>query len=113
MKSVRIISTALIIIAFLWMGAKFTLTPPKPELTELHQDKVVLYATEWCGYCAKTRAFLKEKNIDYVEYDIEKSAEGKAQYQLLNGRGVPLVIVKGKLIRGYNPSVIQDVFSDN
>lgn len=109
MKSLRIISTVLIITAFVWGGAKLTLTPPKPELTELHKDKVVLYATEWCGYCAKTRAFLKEKNIDYVEYDIEKSAEGKAQYQSLNGRGVPLVIVKGKLIRGYNPSLMQSL----
>lgn len=109
MKNLRIISTAFIIIAFIWMGAKLTLAPPKPELTDMHKDKVVLYATEWCGYCAKTRAFLKQNNIDYMEYNIEKSAEGKAQYQSLNGRGVPLIIIKGKLIRGYNPSLMQSL----
>lgn len=111
MKHLRIASTALIIIAFVWMGAKLTLSASKPELTDMHKDKVVLYATEWCGYCAKTRTLLKENNISYVEYDIEKSAEGKSQYQSLNGRGVPLVIVKGQLIRGYNPSLMQELLS--
>ena len=109
MKNLRIISTAFIIIAFVWMGAKLTLSAPKPELTDMHKNKVVLYATDWCGYCAKTRAFLKQNNIDYVEYDIEKSAEGRVQYQSLNGRGIPLVIVKGKLIRGYNPDLLKEL----
>jgi len=32
---------------------------------------VVLYATDWCGYCAKTRKFLAERGIAYTEFDIE------------------------------------------
>ena len=30
------------------------------------QAKVVLYGTDWCGYCAKTRAYFKENKIDAV-----------------------------------------------
>jgi mycoredoxin len=108
MKSLRLFSILLIILAFGWAATKLTFSS-KPETSTLHQDKVVLYATAWCGYCAKTRAFFKENNIDYIEYDIEKSTEGRAQYQSLNGRGVPLVIVKGKLIRGYNPGLMQSL----
>jgi glutaredoxin len=74
----------------------------------LHQEDVILYATQWCGYCKKTRAFLRSKGIDYIEYDIEKSATGRQQYDSLNGNGVPLLVVKSEIIRGYNTQAIMN-----
>ena len=73
------------------------------EYAPFHQEGVVLYATDWCGYCKKTRGFFAEKGIEYVEFDIEKSAEGRKQYEQLKGRGVPLVVANGMVIRGYSP----------
>ena len=70
------------------------------------EPSVVLYATEWCKYCRMARRFLIENNIDYVEYDIEKSPEGNKRYEALGGRGVPLLDVNGRVIRGYNPDEI-------
>lgn len=68
---------------------------------------IVLYATEWCGYCQKTREFFAENNIEYIEYDIEKSAERNREYKELGGRGVPLVNVAGTIIHGYDPRSIR------
>ncbi len=76
------------------------------ETTLIHEEGVFLYATDWCGYCEKTRKFLDEKNIEYHEYDIEKSAQGKQEYDEMNGNGVPLLIVNSEIIRGYNTSSI-------
>lgn len=67
--------------------------------------RVVLYATSWCGYCKKTRELLEANNVEYYEYDIEKSAEGRAQHKELGGRGVPLLIVKDVVVKGYNRGV--------
>lgn len=64
--------------------------------------EVVLYATEWCGYCQKTRELLADNNIPYVEYDIERSEQGFREYKSLGGRGVPVVNVKGTVIHGYS-----------
>ncbi len=50
---------------------------------------------------------MRNENIEFIEYDIEKSREGREQYEKLNGRGVPLIVVKGKIIRGYNPQAIK------
>lgn len=72
----------------------------------VQQGDVVLYATAWCGYCQKTRTFLADQNIPYVEYDIEKSGEGRHQYNELKGSGVPLLNIKGTVVRGYNPDGI-------
>lgn len=76
---------------------------PPPDYSQLHPGKVILYATEWCGYCAKTRQFMDRANIPYVEYDIEKSSEGKRQYDALGARGVPVLLVKGEVVVGYDP----------
>ncbi|TBU72650.1 NrdH-redoxin [Pseudomonas daroniae] len=70
------------------------------------QGEVILYATSWCGYCAKTREFLGERGIAYTELDIEKSSEARRAYDALGGRGVPVLNVNGTVIHGYNPQGI-------
>ncbi len=63
---------------------------------------VVLYATQWCGYCQKTRELFARHGIRYVEFDIEKSSQGYEQFKRLGGRGVPVVNANGTVIHGYS-----------
>ncbi len=70
----------------------------------IHPPQVVMYATSWCGYCAQTRAFLAANHVQYQEYDVEKSAEGKQRFEALGGGGVPLLFINDKSIRGYEPA---------
>lgn len=67
---------------------------------------VVLFATTWCGYCAKTRDLLNKSGVPFVEHDIETSAEGKNQYDAIGGRGVPILLINGEIVRGYDPNLI-------
>lgn len=112
MTSMRNIILVLIAVGvFLnWGEIQRELSPP-PDFSAQHPEGVVLYATSWCGYCKKTRDFFKENNIAYVEYDIEESAEGKAQYDQLNGSGIPLIVIRGEVIRGYDPSVFKSALN--
>ncbi|MDJ0701314.1 MAG: glutaredoxin domain-containing protein [Woeseiaceae bacterium] len=73
---------------------------------ELARGGVVLYATEWCGYCQETRKLFKKNRIPYVEYDIEKSKQAYREYKQLGGRGVPVVNAYGTVIHGYSPQRI-------
>jgi len=68
--------------------------------------KVVLYTTDWCGYCKQTKRFLDQKGIPFKEFDIEKNAEARKAYEALGGRGIPLIDVNGTLIRGFDPGDI-------
>ncbi|SDT49255.1 Glutaredoxin-like protein, YruB-family [Pseudomonas sp. Z003-0.4C(8344-21)] len=70
------------------------------------QANVVLYATDWCGYCKQTKRFLDSKGIPFKEFDIEKDAEARKAYEALGGRGIPLIDVNGMLIRGFDPNEI-------
>ncbi|UII72573.1 glutaredoxin family protein [Pseudomonas sp. HN11] len=68
--------------------------------------RVVLYATEWCGYCKQIRRFLDQKGIPYQAFDIEKDAQARKAYEALGGGGIPFVDVNGTLIREYSPEKI-------
>ena len=73
-----------------------------PDYSRGHTE-VILYATSWCRYCAKTRKYLDEHNVPFHEYDIEKSEEGKKKYMALRQSGIPVVLIDGEMVRGYNP----------
>lgn len=74
---------------------------------------IVLYATEWCGYCQKTRELFAEHAVPYVEYDIEKSAEAHQEYRQLGGRGVPVINANGTVIHGYSEQLILAAVQSN
>ena len=68
--------------------------------------RVVLYSTEWSGYCKATRRFLDEKGIPFKEFDIDKDASARQAYEALGGRGIPILDVNGTLIRDFKPDAI-------
>ena len=79
------------------------------EPVEMADLSIELYATTWCGYCEKTRQFFSQKNIRYIEYDIEKdSSAASRMIQRTGGQGVPVIVIGGDIvIRGYDPTRIR------
>lgn len=81
---------------------------PEIDVNQLNNSDVVFYSAEWCGVCDRTRNYFDKNNIDYVEHDIEKSAEGRRQYNVIKPRSViPIVVVNGELIMGYSEQKMQ------
>src|SRR5690606_12689161 len=75
-----------------------------------HTRRVVMYATAWCGYCAKARKYFKEQNITYVEYDIDKDERAKRMYDLLGGKGVPVILVGKKRMNGFSVAGFSKIY---
>lgn len=69
-------------------------------------NEVVLYSTDWCGYCEKARKFFNSNNIKFQEFDIENSVEGRMRYEAIGGSSIPLIIINGNRINGYSKSHI-------
>jgi len=67
-------------------------------------EPVVLYATSWCSYCKVARAYFRKHGIEYVEHDVEKSAEAKAEFLRLGGKGVPFVVYGRAAMNGFSES---------
>ncbi|MBK7011544.1 MAG: glutaredoxin family protein [Xanthomonadales bacterium] len=64
---------------------------------------VVLLSTSTCGYCKKLRADLAAWGVDYVDLDVESNDDGWRAYDLVNGRGVPILVIGDKVVHGYAP----------
>ena len=74
-------------------------------------QKVVMYATGWCPYCARARAHFRRNSIDYVEHDIEKSASARAEHQRLGGRGVPLILIGEQRMNGFSETRFDSLYA--
>jgi glutaredoxin len=74
------------------------------EIRELVGDApVVLLSTSTCGYCRKLRADLSDWGVDFVDVDVERGDKGRQAYDLVNGRGVPILLVGDRVVHGYAP----------
>lgn len=83
-----------------------------PESSAKQESVINLYATSWCGYCAKARSLFKQYKIRYIEYDIEKDSSAKARYDKLGGRGMLLIEANGNIIKGYNERALKQLIAD-
>ena len=64
---------------------------------------VKIYSTNWCPYCANTKRFLDERDIEYEEINLE--AEGMSREDLekiTGGRTVPQIVIDENPIGGYD-----------
>ncbi len=81
-------------------------TPKKKKKKIVSHGDVVVFSTVRCGYCVRAKAFLDKHKVKYSNIDINKSSEGRKRYNKLNGRGVPLILVGDKQIRGFNKTAL-------
>lgn len=64
---------------------------------------VEIFITDWCRYCTQAVEFLRQNNVPYVAYDIEKDKSAARRKEQLSGRrGVPFAIINGKKIQGFS-----------
>lgn len=65
---------------------------------------VIVYSTIWCGVCKTAKRWLRQNNIAFREYDIEKSEKGRRDYNKMNGRGIPIIKIGKQRFNGFRPS---------
>lgn len=64
--------------------------------------KVEIYTSPFCGYCARAKALLSKKNVDYVEYDVlADSSKRDEMVDRAHGRTtVPQIFIDGNHVGG-------------
>ena len=104
----KVLFVLIVVVVFQnWGKIQRVLNPSGVVSEQTRADaRVVLYATEWCGYCKATRRFLDQKGIPFKEFDIEKDPAARQAYEALGGRGIPILDVNGTPLRDFNPDAI-------
>lgn len=71
---------------------------------------VIMYSTSWCGYCKQARRYFNQNNIEFTEYDVEKSEKGKKDFKRLDGKGVPVILVEDRRLNGFSKSAFEQIY---
>lgn len=64
--------------------------------------EVILINSEFSPYGKKVKTFFKKNHVKYKAYDIDKDDKGKEIFKKYHGNRIPLVIINGHSVEGYN-----------
>lgn len=84
------------------------------EEKPLPEGDVIMYCNSWCLDCKRARAWLAERNIDYIEIDVDEyPAAAKIVRSVADGNLVtPTFDVRGKIIVDFDKEKLKKAFSD-
>ena len=68
-------------------------------------DRVVMLAADWCGYCRKLRRDFDGARVAYRLLDVD-TPEGARAMQALGARAVPVTVIGQHVVRGYDTATL-------
>ncbi len=83
---------------------------PKKRTYLSRPKKVIMYSTQWCGYCKQAKRYFRKNKIAFKEYDIEKSESAKKRYKKLGATGVPVILVGKKRMNGFSVERFNSIY---
>jgi glutaredoxin 3 len=73
---------------------------------------VKVYTTPTCGFCHQVKAYLHQRGVAFTEHDVSREPQRAAEMVQLSGqRGVPVVLVDGKVVVGFNRPLIDQLLA--
>ncbi|MFY0542896.1 glutaredoxin family protein [Brevibacillus sp. H7] len=69
--------------------------------------KAIVYSSTNCGFCKQLKSYLEEQNIAYEERNIDENEAYREELSRLGMMSVPLTLIGGKQILGFNPNRIK------
>lgn len=87
-----------------WAEAK---QPAKPA------EDVIIYSASWCGACKSAKKFFAQRNIAFIDKDVEKvptaaaEMKRKAQKAGVPYTGLPVIDFQGKIMAGFDPGQLE------
>lgn len=74
---------------------------------------IIIYSTTACPYCNMAKAYLKEKGVEFQEFDVSQNQEkGLEMVEKSGQQGVPVIDVNGKIIIGFDKAKIDEALAN-
>ena len=72
--------------------------------------KVSVYSTPTCPYCHQAKEYLRQKGIDFMEYNVASDLEARNTMVQKSGQlGVPVIEVDGNIVIGFNRTRLEEL----
>jgi glutaredoxin len=88
--------------------------PREPEAAELPHGGIVMYCTMWCPDCSRARAWLRERNLPYVEVDVNGAPKAAAQVREWTGGDLvtPTFDIDGTIVLDFDRERLEELQLD-
>jgi len=74
--------------------------------------EVKVYSTPTCPYCVRVKEYLKQKNINFQNIDVSSDKVSLEEMVKLTGQmGVPVVVIDGEVVVGFDRAKIDSLLS--
>lgn len=76
------------------------------------EKKVSVYSTPTCPYCNQAKEYLKQKGVDFVEYNVASDLEARNLMVQKSGQlGVPVIDINGEIVIGFNRTRLEELLA--
>lgn len=73
---------------------------------------VTIYTIPTCPWCRQTKEYLQQKGIQFTDHNVaEDRAAFDEMYRLTHQAGVPVIVIDGTIIVGFDPRKIDETLS--
>ena len=73
---------------------------------------VIIYSTPTCPYCKRAKDYLSRKGIPFVDRNVAVDRDAaKEMIQKSGQMGVPVIIIDGEVVVGFNQTLLDELLS--
>lgn len=72
-------------------------------------DKVIVYTSNTCPYCTMVKDYLKDKNVEFDEKNVQTDETARNELIAKGYTGVPVVIIDGEEIVGFDKNKLDKI----
>ncbi|AHM55407.1 glutaredoxin [Peptoclostridium acidaminophilum DSM 3953] len=70
---------------------------------------VKIYTSDTCGYCHMAKEYFRENGIAFDERNVTKDVEAKKELMKMGYMSVPVIIIDGETIVGFDKQKIESL----
>jgi len=71
---------------------------------------VEIYTASFCPHCQDAKMYMQVNKIKFTEYNLEKSKGAEKKFLGMGGKKIPLLVVKGKILRSWNQAAFEKAY---
>lgn len=75
-------------------------------------EQVTVFTSNTCPYCTLAKNYLDEKGVEYTEKNVQTDKEARKELMEMGHMGVPVLIVKGEEIVGFDKEKLDDLLAE-
>jgi len=64
--------------------------------------KIEVYSGDHCPYCVRAKSLLKQRNLEFIEYNVQQDSEKREEMNTRSngGRTIPQIFINDKHVGG-------------